>query len=119
MRNLIKKNPRYSKRINYDALRDLFDGDAPTPDQKIDPDDDMYTLDPDKLDDEEGVVIEEGGGGVGMAPASKPRASTAPVSGAESEGPPDADAEAEEDLYGYGSDKGEAYGDWDVYEQEV
>ena len=24
VRNLLKKNPRYSKRINYDALKDLF-----------------------------------------------------------------------------------------------
>jgi transcription factor IIIB subunit 2 len=28
---LLKKNPRYSKRINYDALKDLFvDSDLPT-----------------------------------------------------------------------------------------
>jgi transcription factor IIIB subunit 2 len=31
VRNLLKKNPRYSKRINYDALKDLFvDSGLPT-----------------------------------------------------------------------------------------
>lgn len=62
MRNLIKKNPRYSKRINYDALKDLFvDGQhVPSLDEK----DDLYTID-DKSDGEGMMVLEEGGGGIG------------------------------------------------------
>lgn len=39
VRNLIKKNPKYSKRINYDALKDLFvdSGDGvPNLDEKDD-----------------------------------------------------------------------------------
>ncbi|EMD35190.1 hypothetical protein CERSUDRAFT_116658 [Gelatoporia subvermispora B] len=128
VRNLIKKNPKYSKRINYDALKDLFDGSSggrvktpstPSADFK---DDGLYLMD-DKDDDM--VVVEEGGGGVGMAP-SRSRSSSH-VSGAPAEvgnnileeielG--DEDAAGEEDVY-EGSDKGEDYNEWDVYEQEV
>lgn len=62
VRNLIKKNPKYSKRINYDALKDLFvDGpQAPSLDDK----DNLYTID-DKGDGEGMIVLEEGGGGIG------------------------------------------------------
>lgn len=62
VRNLIKKNPKYSKRINYDALKDLFvDGpQAPSLDDK----DNLYTID-DKGDGEGLIVLEEGGGGIG------------------------------------------------------
>ncbi|KAF9052327.1 BRF1-domain-containing protein [Hymenopellis radicata] len=45
VRNLIKKNPKYSKRINYDALKDLFvnaDG-MPNMDEKDEAQ--LYTLD--------------------------------------------------------------------------
>ena len=123
MKNLIKKNSRYSKRINYDALRDLFEGGAPggAADEKVDLDEDLYTIDADKADDDEaGVVIEEGGGGVGMAPSAAKTPQKTPA--AEDEAADD-DAEAvgevDEELYGYGSDKGEEYGEWDAYEQEV
>lgn len=62
VRNLIKKNPKYSKRINYDALKDLFvDGpQAPSLDDK----DNLYTID-DKGDGDGLIVLEEGGGGIG------------------------------------------------------
>ena len=53
---MLKKNPKYSKRINYEALKDLFveGGDdnpaAPvprfqTPTMNLDEKDDMYTID--------------------------------------------------------------------------
>jgi len=72
VRNLIKKNPKYSKRINYDALKDLF-VDSNTPpsfsqslkaisDDKDE--DDLYTMEMDDKSDDEGappVIIEEAG----------------------------------------------------------
>lgn len=121
VRNLIKKNPRYSKRINYDALRDLFDGAGPsgtTEDEKLNMNGDMWTLDPEK-EDEIGVVIEEGGGAVGMTPTAPPDAmeddTEQPLTSVQGTNEADFD-----DMYAEGSDKGEEYvGDWDVYEQEV
>ncbi|KIJ68696.1 hypothetical protein HYDPIDRAFT_125582 [Hydnomerulius pinastri MD-312] len=63
VRNLLKKNPKYSKRINYNALKDLFvDGGGPVP--NFDEKDDLYSLDDDKTDGD-GVIVEEEGGGVG------------------------------------------------------
>ncbi len=56
MRTLLKQNARYSKRINYDALKDLFT------DEKDE--DTLYTLD-EKEEDRNLVVVEEGGGRVG------------------------------------------------------
>ncbi len=58
---MMKKNPKYSKRINYDALKDLFveGGVAPTLDEKDEAN--LYTMD-DKSDGESGgalLVIEE------------------------------------------------------------
>ncbi|KAF8265278.1 cyclin-like protein [Lactarius quietus] len=98
VRTLLKQNARYSKRINYDALKDLFtdekEGDL------------LYTLD-EKEEDQNVVVVEEGGGRVGgHAP---PRLLDV------DDLQPDLD-EAE------GSDKGDDFGDtgWeDTYEQEV
>ena len=90
----MKKNAKYSKRINYNALKDLFDGD-----EKIEGHG-LYTMDDYK---EEGVVIEEeGGGGIGKGLAGH-------LGG-------DEDAEGEEDV---GSQKGDDYGWEDTYEQEV
>jgi transcription factor IIIB subunit 2 len=62
VRNLIKKNPKYSKRINYDALKDLFvDGpQAPSLDDK----ENLYTMD-DTKDGEGMTVLEEDGGDIG------------------------------------------------------
>jgi transcription factor IIIB 90 kDa subunit len=125
VKNLIQKNARYSKRINYDALRDLFEGgrqDTPggaTPEEKLDLDADLYTIDADKADDEDigAVVIEEGGGGVGMAKA--PGSAKKDAAEEEAGGDEDAIGDADEDAYGYVSEKGEEYGEWDAYEQEV
>lgn len=122
MKNLIKKNPRYSKRINYDALRDLFDGGAPPgadADEKLELDTDLWHMDKD--DDEAGVLIEEGGGGVGMVSTPKAGPSTAVAAATTDTEAADEDeavGEVEEDMYGYTSEKID-YGDWDVYEQEV
>jgi len=129
VRNLIKKNPRYSKRINYDALKDLFtDGDAvpklpatPGPDDKDDP---LYVMD-DKSDGEGMLIVEEaGGGGVGIPPTRSRSTSSGPrqaksIVGAEPE--EDEDAVGEEDVEEEASEKGDEYNDndWDVYEQEV
>ena len=66
------KHPRYSKRINYDALRSLFEHPAapgsPLGEQK-DINAGLWTMDADKFEgepDAEGIVAEEGGGGVGV-----------------------------------------------------
>jgi transcription factor IIIB subunit 2 len=112
VRNLIKKNPRYSKRINYDALKDLFvDAD----DEKDN--DGLYTIDQRNGDmDADGMdIIEEEGGAVGVV-AGKEKEKE--VGGEETDGNLDEDADGEEE----GSDKGEEVIDtgWeDVYEQEV
>lgn len=126
VRNLIKKNPRYSKRINYDALKDLFTDDGaavklsmtPAADDK---DDELYYME-DKSDAEGMVVVEEGGGGVGMAPARSRSTSKGP--GPSPPGALEAEQEGDEDAIGEddveeGSEKGDDYADWDVYEQEV
>ena len=112
VRNLIKKNPKYSKRINYDALKDLFvDAD----DEKDN--DGLYTIDQRNGDmDANGMdVIEEEGGAVGVV-AGKEKEKGA--GGEETDGNLDDDADGEEE----GSDKGEEVLDtgWeDIYEQEV
>jgi len=62
VRNFIKKNPKYSKRINYDALKDLFVDGPHSP--SLDDKDDLYTMD-DKSEGEGMIVLEEGGGGIG------------------------------------------------------
>ncbi|KAF8446219.1 cyclin-like protein [Boletus edulis BED1] len=61
VRNLLKKNAKYSKRINYDALKDLF-VDGNNPNINLDEKGELYSMD-DKTED--GVIVEEGGGGVG------------------------------------------------------
>ena len=100
VRNLIKKNPRYSKRINYDALKDLFvDMEE---DKK-----DLYTMD--RTPDPDMMVIEEEGGAVGVHPPSGGRGA-----GEETDGVADTDAD-EGSERGFVLDTG-----WDdVYEQEV
>ncbi|EGN97551.1 hypothetical protein SERLA73DRAFT_75218 [Serpula lacrymans var. lacrymans S7.3] len=108
VRNLIKKNPKYSKRINYDALKDLFMDGGPVP--RLDEKDDMYTMD-DKSDGEGMVVVEEEGGGVGVQRRKLPGDRSIEES---------IDANLEEDEEG--SDKGDEPLDtgWeDAYEQEV
>ncbi|KAI0300116.1 hypothetical protein B0F90DRAFT_1668430 [Multifurca ochricompacta] len=102
VRTLLKQNARYSKRINYDALKDLFT------DGKDEKDDDgiLYTLD-DKEEDAS-VVVEEGGGRIGGHAGL--------IDGGDLQPDPD-DADD-----GDGSEKGHDYvdGSWeDTYEQEV
>lgn len=101
VRNLIKKNPKYSKRINYDALKDLFvDGpQAPSLDDK----DNLYTID-DKGDGEGMIVLEEDGGGI----ASQRQAPREEQGG-----------EGEDDESEKGDDHVADVGWEDAYEQEV
>ncbi len=82
VRNLIKKNPKYSKRINYDALKDLFveSGGLPSVAANMTTGDDdkdeaeLYTMDDDKSDGEAmlSVIVEEEAGTVALKPASEP-----------------------------------------------
>ncbi|KIM67015.1 hypothetical protein SCLCIDRAFT_108576, partial [Scleroderma citrinum Foug A] len=105
VRNLIKKNPKYSKRINYDALKDLFvDGGDTVP--NLDDKEDLYSIN-DKTDEDGMTVIEESGGGVATQKQQLRRESPKP----------DADHLDEE-----ASEKEDEIGDlgWeDAYEQEV
>ncbi|KAI5120990.1 hypothetical protein M0805_000451 [Coniferiporia weirii] len=139
VRNLIKKSAKYSRRINYDALKSLFDSDASgaladstnmLAPSEVDLDakeDDMYTID-DKSDGEGmSVVVEESGGGVGMpgpqrsADGSGGRSPVDRQAGAESAADDDADVDADGDGEEVElSDKGEDDYGWDEgYEQEV
>ncbi|KAG9223842.1 hypothetical protein CCMSSC00406_0007704 [Pleurotus cornucopiae] len=116
VRNLIKKNPKYSRRINYDALKDLF-GDAGGPGPSIgdnDKDDGetLYQMGDDKSEDGgEGpvMVIEEAGSVAAARPAEEARHGVHGISGNNEEGD--------------GSDKSDDEAGpmhWeDVYEQEV
>jgi transcription factor IIIB subunit 2 len=101
VRNLLKKNPKYSKRINYDALDDIFRTSAAGGDNKGD--EELYTFD-DKSDGEGMILIEEGGGGVGE---TGPRL----IGHQTGNG---GDFEGEE-----GSEKGDDYAWEDTFEQEV
>ncbi|KAF8954879.1 Brf1-like TBP-binding domain-containing protein [Flammula alnicola] len=111
VRNLIKKNPKYSKRINYDALKDLF----------VENDADLYTMDDDKSDGEgvlgmPTVIVEEEPGTVALKPASEPTKSRKKGVLALQDMDMDADGEADE---GSDEDKDEDIGWEDAYEQEV
>ncbi|KAG5335176.1 hypothetical protein C0989_002013 [Termitomyces sp. Mn162] len=125
VRNLLKKNSKYSKRINYDALKDLFveGGGSPTvaanmglgeeKDQA-----DLYTFGDDKDEDGTGmVIIEEEIGSVAVTPA--PSAPPRKIPGVELGENIDADADADADI-DEGSDYGGTEGGWeDAYEQEI
>ncbi|KAJ6510388.1 BRF1-domain-containing protein [Mycena sanguinolenta] len=118
VKNLLTKSHKYSKRINYDALRHLL-VEGPGLDDKSD--EQLYTLD-DKSDGEGMgmLVIEEGPGTVVSAPAPKPKpkkaglaAQAAAAGNVEPEPDADEDMDPEE-----GSDK-EDVGWEEAYEQEV
>lgn len=100
------KQPKYSKRINYNALKDLF-GSAPNAaraENDDEKDDDegqrLYSIGPnmeDEKDEGDGMVLEEPGGRVGV---SRPEEGSG-------------DEKEEEGGFGYG-------GGWeDGFEQEV
>ncbi|KAF9259797.1 cyclin-like protein [Marasmius fiardii PR-910] len=110
VRNLLKKNPKYSKRINYDALKDLFVDSQGSGSVNLDDKDDgmLFTMD-DKDDKDDGdqtlVVIEDDPGGV--VPPPKPLQS----SGMEDD---------DKDDKGDDEDEDPPWGDWDEgFEQEV
>jgi len=99
VRTLLKQNARYSKRINYDALKDLFTDEK---DEDL-----LYTLD--EKEEDQNVVVEEGGGRVGGHTPPRRLIGTGDLQ-------PDLDDADDAD----GSDKGDDYGGWeDTYEQEV
>ncbi|EIN10033.1 cyclin-like protein [Punctularia strigosozonata HHB-11173 SS5] len=122
-RNLVKKNPKFSKRINYDALKDLFIDE----DNKLDiafaegrENDNLYTM-PGEEDAEGMEVVEEEGGGVGMAQVGKSKRAPGRLEegnpsttlGTDGGAAGDYDAEGDET-------EGLAEGVWeDAYEQEV
>ncbi|KAF8889414.1 cyclin-like protein [Gymnopilus junonius] len=120
VRNLIKKNPKYSKRINYDALKNLFveSGGSPsiaatmtTGDEDKD-DAELYTFDDDKTDgDGPTIIVEEEAGTVSLKPIEEPMKPRKKSILAQAEG----DMEEEE------SDEDKDDGiDWeDAYEQEI
>ncbi|KAJ6482161.1 BRF1-domain-containing protein [Mycena vitilis] len=116
VKSMLDKNPKYSKRINYDALRHLL-VEGPSLDDKDD--DQLYTMD-DKSDGEGVgmVLIEEAPGTVGSAPPSKPKPKKAADLAARVPGAADADGDEDMDPE-EGSDKGEDMGWEDAYEQEV
>lgn len=119
---MIKKNPKYSKRINYDALKDLFvEGGGPPSfaanmglnDDKDDAE--LYSIGDDKSDDDglaNMVIIEEEPAQLG---AGLPQVK-GPIPGDNGDGDGDLDADADADE-GSDDDKGDDLG-WE-YEQEV
>ncbi|KAH8108591.1 hypothetical protein DFH11DRAFT_1632089 [Phellopilus nigrolimitatus] len=122
--NLIKK---YSRRINYDALKNLFDGYSagavganatPLEVALSDKEEDMYTID-DKSDGEcVCVAVEGSGGGLGMS-APAPRRGTDKAGKKRMEG---ADADGETGMDGEDIEmrkKGNEYARDEGYEQEV
>ncbi|KAJ3499399.1 hypothetical protein NLJ89_g10106 [Agrocybe chaxingu] len=126
VRNLIKKNPKYSKRINYDALKDLFveSGGSPsvlanmtTGDDEKD-DAELFTMDDDKSDGEgmlnPTVIVEEEPGSVASwKPPSEPE-KTKKKMGMMALEDMDMDEDASDD------DKDDDALGWeDAYEQEV
>jgi len=105
VRTLLKQNARYSKRINYDALKDLF-----TDEKGEDNDSKLYTIHDDREEEiaTSVVVDEEGGGRVGGHAGL--------IDAGELQ--PDPEYMDVDD----GSDKADDFGDvgWeDTYEQEV
>ena len=121
MRNLIKKNPKYSKRINYDALKDLFveRGGLPSIAATMTTGDDekdeaeLYTMDDEDGEGEPRVIVEEETGSV-LKPASvaeKPQRKKGMLA------LQDMNVDAEEE--GSDDDKDDDIGWEDVYEQEV
>lgn len=133
VRALLKKNPRYSKRINYEALRELFDtgpgpsagGAAVRKEGEAEAEGDggtsLYFMDKEEEDDGMLVVVEEPGAfvpgsvpppGAGAGGSRRARSVSGRVDG---EGDEDGDEEDGDE----GEGEGEVYPEWDAYEQEV
>ena len=121
VRNLIKKNPKYSKRINYDALKDLFveSGGLPSIAAAMTTGDDekdeaeLYTMDDEDGDGRRRVIVEETGS-VSLKPASEagqPQRKKGMLA------LQDMNVDAEEE--GSDDDKDDDIGWEDAYEQEV
>lgn len=124
---MVRKNPKYSKRINYDALKDLLDegaGARATPHLSREEKDGLYTLsDYDKSEGEMDVIEEDAGGGFGAGPALVPakegvvEASKSGNEDTDGYGDEDAEGEVDEDV-DVGSEKADE--DWgDTFEQEA
>jgi transcription factor IIIB 90 kDa subunit len=121
VRNLIKRNRKYSKRINYEALKDLFIDDsslpdmftAPAVDEKVNDRHSVPTGDG-HVEDDRRSEIEGEEGAIGVLPAEILPRTQIPANGEDGDGDEDADGEDE-------SDKEENIGlGWeDAYEQEV
>ena len=95
VRNLLKKNPKYSKKINYAVLDQFFKREKSSTPENEDEEVDLHRIDGIQKDDEGEEVIEEGG---------------------EYQTPLRANLDFEDDE----DDKPEEYGGWeDVFEQEV
>jgi len=116
VKNLLKKNPKYSKRINYDALKDLFvEGGGPpslaatmgVSDEKDDAE--LYTFGDDKSEEGAPMVIIEDAGNV------VPERPMQPDSGGVEE---DADVDAEGEDASDDEKGDDQQFEWE-YEQEV
>ena len=121
VRNLIKKNPKYSKRINYDALKDLFveSGGLPSIAAAMTTGDDekdeaeLYTMDDEDGNDERRVIVEETGS-VSLKPVSEAGQSQRKKGMLALQ---DMNVDVEEE--GSDDDKDDDIGWEDAYEQEV
>ncbi|OCB90255.1 hypothetical protein A7U60_g2545 [Sanghuangporus baumii] len=123
---MVKTSTKYSRKINYEALQNLFASDTNVsnlvPPAEVDLDekeDYMYTFD-DKSDGETmTVVVEEGGGGVGVAAkASSPKGDTS-LKGLQAVSEPEGEEDGEGEEIEL-SEKGDEEYAWDEeYQQEV
>ncbi|KAL5501199.1 BRF1 [Sanghuangporus vaninii] len=126
VQSMVKKSTKYSRKINYEALQNLFASDTNVsglvPPAEVDLDekeDYMYTFD-DKSDGENmTVVVEEGGGGVGVAAkASSPKGDTL-LKGLQAVSEPEGEEDGEGEEIEL-SEKGDDEYAWDEeYQQEV
>ena len=135
VRNLIKKNPKYSKRINYEALKDLFveNGGSPSvaaamttgDDDKDDAELLVMPLDEGDKSEGEGIgigsgmptVIVEESGELGLASESHIGSGKRKTAGPRIP----TDDDPDDDMYeGSEEEKEDDIGGWeDAYEQEV
>ncbi|KAF7291101.1 BRF1-domain-containing protein [Mycena indigotica] len=105
VKTLITKSSKYSKRINYDALKTLLEPEMPTWDDK---EDGLYTFDDKDKSDSEGMLLIEEAGTVGAGSPTKAKRNSSQMADLEEE--PEEASDKEED--------GNVAWD-DAYEQEV